>query len=651
MASTSYTIVPRSSRRSSLLVEIPTLHVYYDCWNCSCVCEYCGAYFWYQERALYLSQANHPRYTKCCNLGNVVLPYPLRPPEMLMQFYEDDHFMHNIIAYKSMFSMTSFGANEDHSINKGHAPYVFKVSGQIYHWIGSFCPQDVHQPRFLQLYMCDTENEVANRLHSFHGEGEVLLSADVVDSFSQMLNTHNEYIRTFKTAKEIAQSMNLDSYSVRLFGNVPDRGYGPPAPGSLGCIVCGDDVTGAVYDIVVYSKSGSVRRVSKLHPTYMPLQYPLLFPYGEEGWSPTLHLRIDSNRSLTNNVYYSYKIHDRQNYSLILHAPLRLEYISGVYDALDKGDTDSRVIGFMLSHNISSLSLAISNGLSIEDTWMLLVGVIFKTDQISLHTSLRSKFMLSLTSLKKTKFLEMSVHVALPFKIQEGADIDKYITVELPNPILEPELYRTVTTCMLHGPCGLLNTGAPCMVDDRCVKRFPKPFNSLTTFDENGYMHYRRRVGPYHVLQSGVRTDNGYVVSYNKRLCSRFDAHINVEYCGWNMVIKYLFKYISKGVDRVRFTLQTSEANTTTSSSTIPVAVNEIKSFLDAAKQWNPIQFIQLVVRFDPLIAMNGFGLRDCIPTGFSTKTNNNGYKFTFIFPTGKRRSYPPPAAPPQVGR
>ncbi|XP_052620975.1 uncharacterized protein LOC122194741 [Lactuca sativa] len=119
------------------------------------------------------------------------------------------------------------------------------------------------------------------------------------------------------------------------------------------------------------------------------------------------------------------------------------------------------------------------------------------------------------------------------------------------------------------------------MVDDRCKKRFPKPFNPLTTFDANGYVHYKRRVGSYHVLQSGIRTDNGYVVPYNKRLCSRFDAHINVEYRGWNMMMKYLFKYISKGVDRVRFTLQTSEANTPTTSSTIPVAVNEIKSFLD----------------------------------------------------------------------
>ncbi|CAI9303567.1 unnamed protein product [Lactuca saligna] len=660
MASTSNTIVScrsRRSRRSSLLDDIPALPFYYDCGNCTCVCEYCGAFFWYQERVLYLSRANHPRYTKCCKSGNVVLPYPLRPPNVLMQFYEDDHFMNNIRAYNSMFSMTSFGANEDDSINKGRAPYVFKVSGQIYHWIGSFYPQDVHPPRFLQLYMCDTENEVANRLHSFHGEGKVLLSADVVDSLSHMLHTHNEYVRTFKTAKEIAQSMNLDSYGVRLFNVVPDRRYGPPAPGSLGCIVCGDDVTGAMYDIVVYSKIGSPQRVSKLHPTYMPLQYPLLFPYGEEGWSPALNLRINSNRSLTNNMYYSYQIHDRHTYSLILRSrrlfhqylvdaytcieqsrldfiehhqqQLRIEYINGVYDALSKGDTDSRVIGkrvflpatfvggprYMYKHYQDALAICKVHGkpqyfitFTCNVKWpeyrryMDDIGqrdiqnrpdIIARIFKIKVHAFINflkedktfgdvNAYLYTIEFQKRgLPHCHTLLWVTSPFRVQEGADIDKYITAELPDPILEPALYRTVTTCMIHGPCGSLNIGAPCMVDGKCMKRFPKPFNPLTTFDENGYMHYRRRDGSYHVLQSGVRTDNGFVVPYNKRLCSRFDAHINVEYCGWNMMIKYLFKYISKGVDRVRFTLQTLEANTTASSSTIPVVVNEIKSFLD----------------------------------------------------------------------
>ncbi|KAL7607546.1 hypothetical protein Lser_V15G15147 [Lactuca serriola] len=479
--------------------------------------------------------------------------------------------------------MTSFGAKVDDEINKGRGPYVFKIFGQIFHRIGSFCSDDSSYPRFLQLYMCDDENEISNRLRSFHTNGDVVFSVDVINSLSRMLDTHNEYVCTFKTARDMAESMCLDSYGVCLFNNVPDRRYGPPAPGTLGCIVCGDNVIGVVYDIVIYSKSGLPQQVSKLHPTYMPLQYPLLFPYGEDGWSPKMCIRGGSaseERSLTNNMYYSYQIHERRGvYSLILHAQrlfqqylvdaytcieqsrldyiehhqqlLRSEYISGVYDALSRGDTDSRVIGkrvflpasfmggprYMYKHYQDALAICRVHG-------------------------------------KPRYFITFTCNVRWP-------EYRRYITAELPDTASEADLYKTVTTCMLHGQCGLLNIRAPCMQDMKCTKHFPKPFLESTTFDENGYVRYRRRSNISHVLHNGIIIDNGYVVPYNKRLCSRFDAHINVEYCRWNMMIKYLFKYISKGVDRVRLTLQKSEGHCGGSTSVAPVALNEIKSFLD----------------------------------------------------------------------
>ncbi|CAI9281139.1 unnamed protein product [Lactuca saligna] len=42
-------------------------------------------------------------------------------------------------------------------------------------------------------------------------------------------------------------------------------------------------------------------------------------------------------------------------------------------------------------------------------------------------------------------------------RVKIASDVDKYITAELPNPITEAELYETITTCMIHGPCGPLN--------------------------------------------------------------------------------------------------------------------------------------------------------------------------------------------------
>lgn len=173
------------------------------------------------------------------------------------------------------------------------------------------------------------------------------------------------------------------------------------------------------------------------------------------------------------------------------------------------------------------------------------------------------------------------IWIADSHKIKEPSAIDAYITAELPDPILEPLLYQTVTRCLVHGPCGLLNTKSSCMKDGKCKKRFPKNFRNNTVFDKDGYAHYKRRSGAVHRLETGVEIDNRFIVLYNKRLCCRFNAHINVEYCGWNMMIKYLFKYVSKGMERVRFVIQRDVHTSGSSVSVEPPVIDEIKNYID----------------------------------------------------------------------
>jgi hypothetical protein len=43
-------------------------------------------------------------------------------------------------------------------------------------------------------------------------------------------------------------------------------------------------------DIVLAQQAGPFQRISELHVGYMALHYPLLFPYGEDGWHPNIQL-------------------------------------------------------------------------------------------------------------------------------------------------------------------------------------------------------------------------------------------------------------------------------------------------------------------------------------------------------------------------
>lgn len=219
---------PRKRRQCPRLAgfvppDMPSPFPFYDdLGDCSFLCEFCGAFFWYSERVLSKSQKNHPCYSRCCRSGTVILPYPFKPPVVLSTMYADPSFRQNIRAYNSMFAMTSFGAEIDEDINKGTGPYVFKLSSQVSHWVGSFSPEDSKGPRFLQLYMVDTDHELSNRLSAFRDPTKQPLDPKVVQVLMDILTVHNEYVQTFKTVKEIAAERDLDEYSVCLFNDVPD---------------------------------------------------------------------------------------------------------------------------------------------------------------------------------------------------------------------------------------------------------------------------------------------------------------------------------------------------------------------------------------------------------------------------------------------
>ncbi|XP_076954058.1 uncharacterized protein LOC143628319 [Bidens hawaiensis] len=98
------------------------------------------------------------------------------------------------------------------------------------------------------------------------------------------------------------------------------RTYNLPTTFEVAALLVGD-----IYDaldnrdIIVNSRSSGLRRISELHPSYTPLQFPLLFPFGEDGYKIDIpHRNIDpsstaARKKCTMREFFAYRLQDRPN--------------------------------------------------------------------------------------------------------------------------------------------------------------------------------------------------------------------------------------------------------------------------------------------------------------------------------------------------
>ncbi len=169
-------------------------------------------------------------------------------------------------------------------------------------------------------------------------------------------------------------------------------------------------------------------------------------------------------------------------------------------------------------------------------------------------------------------------------KINNEKDIDSITCAEIPDKDLYPQAYLTVTSCMLHGPCGKAFPKSPCMVDGICTKKFPKAFAEKTILTEDSYPIYKRRDDGKYIEKNGIKLTNQWIVPYNLYLSTKYNAHINVEISNSIGAVKYLFKYVYKGSDKVEFSLQApnEEQKQSNEQDKEPIDKDEIKEFQEA---------------------------------------------------------------------
>uniref|UniRef100_A0A1U7VMW3 Uncharacterized protein LOC104218829 n=1 Tax=Nicotiana sylvestris TaxID=4096 RepID=A0A1U7VMW3_NICSY len=528
-------------------------------------CEYCGAYFWFEERVDKKYKNKKPVFTLCCGRGKIKLPNPKEPPSILKDLLfgsgaKSKHFRENIRTYNSIFSFTSMGGKVDVSVNKTKGPRTFRLSGQNYYQIGSLLPPEGSSPKFTQLYIYDTENEVNNRINAI------------------------------RIIRDQFQEDRTSNVRLRLIGKrcSDGRRYNLPTVSEVAALIIGDfEQTRSDRDIIVESQSGQLQRINELNASYLGLQYPLLFPYGEDGYREDIPLNdIDDStggrKCVSTREYLSYKIQERKDevptivstrrlfqqflvdgYTMMessrlrfirLHQKqLRAHFYKGLQDAVLHGDIEpssqgQRVIlsssfmgGARYMLQIYQDAMAIckwagypdlfitftcnpkwpeiirfveSRGLSPEDRPNILTRV-FKIKLDRMIKDLRDnkvfgevKAVIYTVEFQKRGLPHAHILLFLRNKYPNVADIDGIISAELPDKKVDPHYYNAVTNFMMHGPCGAARKSSPCMQNGRCTKHFPKKIVSSTTIDEDEYPIYRRRDDGRTAKRVGIELDN-----------------------------------------------------------------------------------------------------------------------------------------------
>ncbi|XP_057760443.1 uncharacterized protein LOC130980819 [Arachis stenosperma] len=287
----------------------------------------------------------------------------------------------------------------------------------------------------------------------------------------------------------------------------------------IAALIVGDfDSSDHGRDIIVRSTAGQLQRIYETHALYWPLQYPLLFPYGEDGYRLNIPYRGQVGGYVPGRrTRRLYEIRMKQS-------TIRGEVLQGIEEAMRRGDDDAFSIGTRVilpssftggrryMFNRSQDAMAISKLKCLLSD--LKEGVFFGPLSAGMYTIEFQK--------RGLPHAHMLLWLNGESNLQSVEIVDEFICAELCNPIKFPALYNVVTKYMIHGACGRLRPSSPCMKD---------------------------------VKINDVNIDNRFVVPYNPLLLIKYQAHINLEFCNKSNIIKYLFKYINKGPDRVTATV------------------------------------------------------------------------------------------------
>ncbi|XP_058768606.1 uncharacterized protein LOC131642370 [Vicia villosa] len=300
------------------------LQEYYDIGDQSYECAHCQACMWYQEKVNRHKITATPRFYRYCRGGKIVLPFLEQPPQVLQDLlfnntYSDSkNYQANIRTYNAIFSFTSPGMKFDTTYSKRGGPPTLRLQGQTCHRIGTLLPETGQPPQYAQLYIYDTDNEVEHRIKCFKDNKGI--ERPVVKKLKMMLDQHNVHAKAFRMARDVLRTNSFTDLKLRLISDRSEDGrvYNKPTVSEVAALIVGDIDYADKRDILIQRRNGGLQRIDEFHPAYLACQYPLIFPYGEDGYRKNIMHRYRHETEVTKRNrqsikdWFSYRLQQRR---------------------------------------------------------------------------------------------------------------------------------------------------------------------------------------------------------------------------------------------------------------------------------------------------------------------------------------------------
>ncbi|XP_062075050.1 uncharacterized protein LOC133779064 [Humulus lupulus] len=214
-----------------------------------------------------------------------------------------------------------------------------------------------------------------------HGR-KIEIEHEIVHELSQMLDQHNNLVKSFRMARDRFKAQLESTFRLRLLSSrtTDGRQFNMPTSSEVAGLIVGDfSEANFERDVIVEHRTKGIKRITDLHPSFMSMTYPLVHPYGEDGYRLGIPLRDVTESSfkrqkLTMRQHYCFRLQQKLNegHTLLRSGRLLQQYIvdsymeieeeifrwirnnqkklrsdlfSGLMDTIHRGDSDCSKVG------------------------------------------------------------------------------------------------------------------------------------------------------------------------------------------------------------------------------------------------------------------------------------------------------------------